>query len=401
MASLVSNDTTSGDIDNLAAQFFSALTESIAKGSGQGSAAAKYMMALSRVDRYNINAVPLNSENHGLTFITRPKLNLHGSNLGSDRILSTLRTEDPRSWMFAIRMLLDTELSRETNMAGLVRNSPWLNSDLPFILPLTNQMYSISGFPDINLETETTDGGYYGEDLTFVRGGDMNYGTYDLSLTFNDIQGGFIMALFTVWVHWMRMVTRGMVVPYMLDSYFNRLCYTCSIYRFVLDPSHRYITKWGKATGCFPTSVPIGAALNISDRDRFVDASRQFTIPFKANTVEMMDPIIFQEFNTIVSRYAGWKGPGVGQTTTVDSGTIQYGDRYLVPAGETKYNFAGIPWIDTVGGRNELQFWALEEEIKDNTDSAMDAIIAQVDSISKTVSPYEALSGFPSTVDEL
>jgi len=353
--------------DNLSDQLYEAVTESSFRGSGAGSFHSMWQAVLSRVDRYGYNPMPANHETAGLTFITRPKLNLTTTSLRQDRVLATLDTLDPISFPFSIRCYLDSKFSKRSNLSSQTTNSPFVNSDMPFIVPLTNCLQSITGFPDFNIDVETTEGGFFGEDLTFAKGSDMNMRSYDFNLTFRDIQGGYIMALFVYWTRYIALVTRGLVMAYPEDIMDRRLNYTCSIYRFVLDPSRRFITKWAKATGCFPKSVPIGNSFNIAERENYLHASSQFSIPFQVNTVEYMDPIIFRDFNSIVSKYAGGSGWTAGRTAA---------------SAIAANNFAGVPYINVAAnGCNELQFLCEPEELVDPFKSVINSIQSQVQSI--------------------
>ena len=369
--------------DDLVEALYAAVTESSFRGSAAGSFQSMWQAILSRVDRYGYNPMPPNHEVAGLTFITRPKLNFASSSLAQDRVLATLATLDPQSLPFSIRCYLDTKFSNRNDILPLAITSPFFNSDLPFIVPLTNCLQTISGFPDFNIDAETTEGGFFGEDQTFAKGSDMNMRSYDFSLTFRDIQGGYIMALFIYWTRYIALVTRGMIMAYPEDIIARRLNYTCSIYRFILDPSRRFIVKWAKATGCWPASVPIGNAFNIGERENYLHASSQFTIPFKVNNVEYMDPIIFRDFNSIVDKFAGteWKR-----------------NRKVAPAVAAN-NFAGIPYINIQnGGFNELQFWCDPVELVDPFDAIIQQISSQVTNLTKTTPATTAPATTPTSV---
>lgn len=346
---------TPNDIQRL----FDAAVEQSYKYSSAGSFHSVYTTILRQLDRYGYSIVLPNHEVVGLTFITRPKLNLSTASLRQDPVLSTLDTLDPTSLPFALRCLLDTKFSRRPiDIAPIAAASPFFNIESPFLLPLTNCLKSISGFPDIVIETETSQGGYFAEDITMATGSDMLNRTYDLSLTFRDIQGGFIAALFTIWSRVIPLLSRGLSVAYPEDIAARRLCYTCSIYRFVLDPSRRFITKWAKATGCYPISNPLGAAFNIGERDSFVSELEQIPVPFKANRIEYMDPRIFTDFNRIVKRYA----------PKIDT------DEYMTTPTKAEYNFTGLPYIDTQSGKNELLFRARPEEREEPVTNIMQQI---------------------------
>ncbi len=277
-------------------------------------------------------------EGHGFTFITRPKLNLSDSSLKTDRVLSLLNTRDSQSITFALRALLDTRFTGLYNIP--TSTSLFLNDSNPFIPVLSNRLLSLNGWPDPTLDVETTEGGFFSESITYPKGHDQLTRNYDISATFSDLQGSIIHILFLIWIRWIHLATRGRVSAYMEDIENRRLSFTSSIYRFVMDPSNRFITKWAKATGCFPRSVPTGAYFNYDANASNVDVAMNMSVPFTvAGKVEYMDPIILQEFNMLVDRRKS---------------------AYHLEAAHNekrmRLNFKCMPYIDIVNGTNELKW---------------------------------------------
>lgn len=337
-----------------------AVTETIAIGAGRGSNSAVAQTLLSKHDRFGNSAVQINAEMVGLTFFTRPRLNMTTMSLRQDPALAILDTLDPLSWMFSLRCNLDSAFARSPQGRDAAAMCPWFNDETPFNVPLSNMLTGISGWPDFSVEYETTESGYFSEDMTMVRGSDWGRRTYDLSCTFRDIQGGYLMAYFYYWLRAMALQMDGTIVAYPEDREANRFNYTCSIYRFVLDPSMRTITKWAKATGCYPVSLPIGDVFNFGPGDSFIHTSQSFTIPFKANNVSYMDPRHLAAFNTLVRRYAGEN--------------VADGDNRIKTSVTAAHNFCGVPWIDQYSGNNELMFLAKPEELEDPTTATIEQI---------------------------
>ena len=331
---------------------------------GGGTYMSMYQTILSKYDKFGTNFLLPNHEVVGYTFITRPKLNLSMTSLRQSRIMGMLDTVDPGSLQFAIRCYLDTYFTNRRDLSAIVSQSPFFNPESPFLIPLSNNLISIGGWPDPVLETETTDGGFYSEDMTIVKGSDRLNRTYDITLTFRDIQGGFILALLWMWIHYIELVIRGDTVAYPEDIAKRRLNYTCSIYRFVMDPSRRFITKWSKATGCFPKSVPIGNIFNFGEKENFIHSASQYSVPFIVNKVEIMDPIIFRDFNTIVERFS--------QTIKGSNGPV------VAAPMVAKDNFIGIPYIDLKGGFNELQWLCSESDLIDPYEARLQEISRQL-----------------------
>lgn len=375
--------------DDLREQLLTAVTESIAISGGRGSSQYQTETVLSKHDRFGNSAVQINSEMVGLTFFTKPRLNMSTQSVRQDRTLAMLDTMDPLSWMFSLRCNLDTVFSESTIAKNIATLCPWFNDTSPFNVPLSNLLVGISGWPDFAVEYETTQSGYFSEDMTVVRGSDWGRRTYDLSCTFRDIQGGYLMAYFYYWLIAMTLQMDGTIVAYPDDRDANRLNYTCSIYRFVMDPSMRTITKWAKATGCYPTSIPIGDVFNFGPGDSFIHTSQQFTIPFKANNIRYMDPIHLSAFNTLVKRYAGNDFPAGRTKTPVVA----------------EHNFSGLPWIDLINGTNELMYMSLSEELIDPTKAAMESIQSsiqsQINALNKSPNTVTPPAGAPTTTSTI
>lgn len=350
MGYLSTSDLANLDVDkDKLMQYVKASLNALYRKSGKGSFTSRYMMTLSKFDRFGSLILPPNHEVSGYTFITRPMINLQEASLKTNRILPMLNTLDPSSIAFSIRCYLDSLFTNnyKNGYRTLAARCPFLNHESPFITPLSNLMLTIDGFPDYSIDTETTDTGFYNEDHTIARGCDFGNRTYDLNLTFRDIQGGYVFALMFFWIMYIALVTRGITIPYPRFMQARKLDYTCSIYRFLLDPSRKYITKWAKCTGCFPVNMPIGAMFNIAEKEHYLHSTESVSVTFKVNHVEYMDPMILKDFNTIVERFC----PDVDTRTSAPI--------------DGNYNFIGMPYIDLKNGMNEFLCKCYPEELED------------------------------------
>lgn len=349
--------------DNYRDQLFDMMNNANYTGSGRGSHQNILQNLLSKHDRFGLAQVQINADMVGLTFFTKPRLNMTTSNIRQDRILAMLDSHDPLDWMFSLRCNLDSVYSRRSDVAKFAAASPYFNDESPFNVPLSNALVGISGWPDFVIESKTSDPGIFSEDMTMARGSDWGRRTYPLSCTFRDVQGGYIMAYFYYWLVAMTLQMEGRTIAYPDDREFIRMNYTCSIYRLTLDPELRRITKWVKATGCYPTSVPLGDVFNFGPGDSFIHTSQQFTVNFVANNIRYMDPIHLEAFNVLVNRYAG--------------GDVTKGRVALGP--ESANNFMGLPYIDLYSGKNLINFYAKPEEVSAaNYDADINSIIANI-----------------------
>jgi hypothetical protein len=282
--------------------FFKFLNEELYRSAGLGSFYNSLQTNLSQINRYGPVPFTPNRVMSGYTFITRPQLNLSLPSIRSNRILSTLETYQPIDVNFMIRGLLDPRWYA-TWIAANQPESVLLDFRNPWLTPLVNNLTSITGFPDLNIDTDPGKTGFFNEKLTIASGSNRLKHGADLSLTFREISGGIIFSLFHIWLEYMAAVTKNEVTAYAQEIDQRRLNYTVSIYRFLLTPDRRHIQHCAKATGCFPVSLPVGNLFNMNQNELSVKGAQELTIPFIANVVEFDDPIIPLEFNMLAKRY--------------------------------------------------------------------------------------------------
>ena len=317
--------------------FLDQVVEMAFETSGAGGTESQIAQVFASHDRFSRSLAPKNAVFSGFTFFTRPRLCLRDWNICHDRKLSVLMTQDTRSIDFAIRCLLDTRFAAENENAGKCK---LFDKGNPFNVPLCNAVRSITGFNDPMLVTETTEGGFFSEDQTYVIGGDRMARTYDINCMFRDYPGSPILALIDFWTQYMAGLTDGSIQQYADAIDLNRMDYTVSIYRFLMDRTQRNIVRWAKCTGCYPVSPPSGVCFNLNESEFMVEAASSINVPFKANRIEYDDPVILKEFNMLVRRYCG---EDTGLTAGLNSADSKFvaGFSHNVASN----NFAGIPYI--------------------------------------------------------
>lgn len=327
---------------NIIQQVHTGIMEQNYQAAGAGSFESLYPKIFTRFDRFHKRYYTPNTVYSGYTFITRPRLCLTSTNLQADRYLQLFNTTNPNTIQFAIRSLLDTVYSNPAApRTKQFDQCPFFDPYNPFIPILTNTVQDISGFPSQEITTFTTEGGYFSEDQRFAMGSDRNNKSFDLTLSFTDVEGGLVMSLFKLWMTYIDLVTTGEVLAYTDDIIHRRLNYTVSIYRFLVDPTNRHIEYAAKCTGCFPVNRPTGAMYDVSRAERYVEAAKNFSIQFACNKFEEQDPVILLEFNTLMRRY----NPDI-HITYGSSGHIPTENNYyqIVPY-DLNYNYIGLPYI--------------------------------------------------------
>ena len=307
---------------------------------GMGSMNHQYYDFMNGLDRFQHNMLPPNIEHSGYTFITRPTLRLDTHALRMRPEFTPLLNTDPSSTTAAIRCYLDPAYHRKAASSG--NGSLMANVRSPFLTPVCNGLTSLSGWPDITLQTLTTDSGFHMEDQTFVVGYDMLTRSYDINMTFKDIQGGPLAALFFFWVLNMGYVANGEMPIYENDEDELRMNYTVSIYRFIVDPTKQIITKFSRGVGCFPKNLSIGAMFNFNESEVINTDVGTFSIPFTVNGIEYNNYKTLVDFNLYIQR-----------CLNIDKGTIDAAAN-LPLMGDN--NYVGIPWVDTSSGEIRLVY---------------------------------------------
>lgn len=247
------------------------------------------------------NSLPINRDHTGFTFFTKPLMNMTTDNLRQSRTLSGLLNTDETSVHRLIRASLDAQVFNEDNRAANSSyKSPFINPNSPFIPILSNNLLSMSGWSDYDVQTYTSASGNMREEFSFADGVVRDYRTWDMSCSFRNLDGNLITMLFFYWVLYIEAVAiTGECLPYPVMNLQHEIDYMTGIYRFTLDPSLTYITGFAKTIG-FPVTCPIGNMFNFDSDKTYNDDSHQVSIQFRCHGAEYNDPIIVREFNRAV-----------------------------------------------------------------------------------------------------
>lgn len=301
------------------------------------------------------NPVPLNNEQHGLTFITRPNLDLSYDNIKFFRPFNSLLAEDPNSIQRAIRAYLDPEGSRRDYKSNLV--DP-LN---PFIPLLENNLASLSGWPDIVVDKYTSKEGMYKEQTSMVDGVPHQFQAYSLTANFRNILRDPITYLFYVWTQYSLLVHEGTLDPRIYSTLENEIDYMSRFYRLTTDPARQYVYRVTCCGAMFPITNPVGAAFNFSSDEKYVNRDLdQITIEFQAIGARPYDTINMKDFNTVVEIF----------NPNMREGRRQAAYEYIPLAFRYIFNNKGYPRINLE--TSELEWWISREEYENGLRGIVD-----------------------------
>ena len=266
-------------------------------------------------------AHPLPHENVGITFFTKPRMKLTDDNILGNT-LSLLASEDPRSMARAIRAFLDPYTGGSSTATATTLNGMGMQiykSDLvdplnPFITILGNNLISMTGFPDSDLNTYTAPEGVFHETWSMADDIITLFGRYDLNCTFRNMYGDPIGTMMYLWLYYMSAVYVGDIYPYIDSIIDNEIDYQTRIYRFVLDATRTRVVRMFCCGAAFPTAANTGANFNYSEGKPLIEESNEYSVNFTCSGAVYYDARIIKWFNKTVCNFNAGMVDGVRET---------------------------------------------------------------------------------------
>jgi hypothetical protein len=297
--------------------------------------------------------IPINRDDYGLTFFTRPTMNMTEGNLRTNRVFSNLLTTNPDSLQQIIRCSFDSQLAK--GVKGQPPASCSFVDPLCAFMPfLTNSILSVSGFPDFDVPTYTSPDGNYKESMSFVDGvSPQKYGVTDITVNFKNTVGSPIVTTIATWIGYASAVFMGDLIPYPKWQYDRRIDYQTRIYRIGLDHSKRYVTSILATGASFPVSCPVGILGNFEADKPLNLGNDQVSVNFRSNGVLVNDPILIDQFNRVTSDYFNTQMHDKYRDSMMEK--IPYDSLFL-------FNYQGYPRIDP--NTMELEWWIDKQTFK-------------------------------------
>lgn len=282
------------------------------------------------------NAVPRSKDSYGYTFFTRPQLNMTTFNLSNYRGFYNLMTSQATSYQRYTRMMLDPRLGHGNDPM----KCPFVDNLNPFLPILTNNLVSMSGFPDLTVPTWTSDSGLYGEEFGMVDGVTNHFESFDIDATFRNTKGNPLLYLFYIWIKYESLVFEGILNPYIDMISENEIDYNTRIYRIVMDQSRRYITYIGATGAGFPINVPTGQLFDYNIDKPFNDANSEINIRFRNFGFIPFDDLLKLEFNKTLAIF----NPSMAKLLKHDL-AAPINDASKREAPDRVYEVAGVDYI--------------------------------------------------------
>lgn len=333
-------------------------------------------------------AVPRNKDQYGFTFFTRPQLNLSTLNLSNYRGFYSLLTQNKMSYQRYVRAMLDPRLGatgRLDNSPGII--SPFVDRSNAFIPILTNNIVSLSGWPDLNAPIYTSPTGLYGEEYSMVDGVTNHLEAYDLDVTFRNTRGNPLIYKFYIWIKYETLVFEGILNPYLDMITENEIDYNTRIYRLVMDTQKRYVTQIACTGASFPLNVPTGNLFDYNTDTPYNTKNGEINIRFRCMGFLAFEDIIKMYFNQTVAIFnsdmrrllrhdmeSRASSPGVLREdpsvvySIPGSGYVKIpymlstiADTAGLETGALSINYKAIPYINLY--TNELEWWVRESDV--------------------------------------
>lgn len=324
------------------------------------------------------NPVPRDKSSHGFTFFTRPQLNLSSPNITNYRGFYNLLSSNELSYQRFTRLMLDPRLGHGNGL-----KCPFVDNSNPFFSILTNNVVSLSGWPDLAVPTYTSEAGMYGEEHSFVDGVTNHFEAFDLDVTFRNTKGNPLIYLFYIWIKYQTLVFEGVLNPYVDMITENEIDYNTRIYRIVLDQQKRYVTYIAATGASFPTNVPTGSLFDYNIDTPYNSRNAELNIRFRCLGFTAFEDILKLEFNKTVAIFNSDMrnllkhdmGNASETTKARQDGTVTYRvpgcayvklphylamsmDSDMFSSNYFSVNHKAYPYINLV--TNELEWWVDE-----------------------------------------
>jgi hypothetical protein len=308
-------------------------------------------------------------EHSGYTFFVKPTMNLSYDNVRNSRLLIPIATSQDPSWMSMWRCYLDSFAHMGYGMQPTI-SSKLVNPKSPFISILSNELVSINGFPDRVIDIFQTQEGRHREATIMADGIYDISNVYSLNATFKLLPGNPILYGFCNWLCYMALVHEGIVNPYYTNDVQNRLDYTTSIFRIMVDETKQRVVRFGRTGYAIPTNCPEGAAYNYEANSPFSSASSQIDIQFTCCGWVTNDVGYILDFNRLQLKFNPRLGAAVRPRISEYYVTPQFPDLYhdsqfgmvkLDPYFFNLFTTDVYPWINIQDGWT-LERWVSSED---------------------------------------
>lgn len=264
-------------------------------------------------------------DNHGYVFVTRPQLNLSTPNILGNRGFYPLLNTDPYSVSAWIRSVLDPRwglvgdaVTSGATGTGKLDFDPYYNSVTgvkngyvtnakslvadprsAFINVISNNIVTLTGFPDIQMPTFTSQEGRVGQVWQQIDGHHNLNQPVELSFTIRDMTSSPIFHLLRVLSLYPGATYQGIMSPYADFISEDTIDYNVRVFRILLASDNRRVSSIASTYPGFVQGVTAGPRYDYDLQKPYedtMDTNYRMTFP----GVEYEDPALVDDFNGLV-----------------------------------------------------------------------------------------------------
>ena len=339
--------------------------------------------------------IPHNTDHQGYVFFTKPACNLTYNNIKLIPELNFLADDRENSMSNAIRCMLSPNLFGEPDIKtlsasalkdGKILQRSNLINDKQAFLPISNFLESLSAMPDTQMDTYNSPEGKRGEQITFYDGYSEFNGVYDITATFDNMDGDFICATFGAWIEWGNRYVEGTVCPFPVFLICNEMDYTSRYYRLIMDKTRTFIQNIAAPGYFIPTTNPDGAKFGYNRANVYTDENNKVQINLHCVGAEKNRNVLMYEFNETVELFNPDMKDNKSQMVKLNQSKSE------IPYDLKKiFDYEAYPYINLT--TYELE-WYVEKEIYDTKIKEIKRILSGVDELLKNTSPQNS-TGVP------
>lgn len=173
----------------------------------------------------------------------------------------------------------------------------------PLSAILYNHRRSNLDLPDLQAEEMETAENMWGNKVYYRRSSITSADDFEFTMEFEDNKFLDCYMFFRLYEIYEDRKSQGMInlyedPQYRSYIYTKRLHDQMSVYKFIVGEDGRELIHWSKLYGVYPKGCPRSVFGDMPE-----DGNFKFSVTFKANFVEDMDPNILNDFNKLSSKY--------------------------------------------------------------------------------------------------
>lgn len=251
--------------------------------------------------------MPLADDTIGLSFVTRPQLNLSDDVVARAPRLKALKDVSANSIGGYIRGMLDERWAASNPC-------PMLDNLNPFITCLTTYLKTSDGFGDLAMGVASSDPGIREQVYQRVNSKLEENGLYTMNQTYFNPRPSVIPALFQYWESYISEVVFGDNGCYPRMKYLlgNRIDFDCAIIHLIMNKDSEFVEQIYTTVESIPVTYPAGSQANIDNTQNSLRGQGQddFSVQFSSTAMRFNEDGVISGFNERIYNYNQRMKPG-------------------------------------------------------------------------------------------